>query len=168
MYFIFIDPSGSFNEGKGHTGISIIKDWDWNTLEVYSVAAKNFKTRLDYWNKILSFIININDTKRVIIESFTIRTNGFLMGQMPETIQLIGALSWHMDTLNIKYTFQSPSQAKSRFKDSLLSTYIPNFEKKSNGYYYLNGKRINDHIRDSLKHLLYYKKYHKDLYMTEL
>jgi hypothetical protein len=164
MYFIFIDPSGSFNEGKGHTGISIIKNWDWSTLTVYSVAAKDFDKRIDYWNKILAFIKGTPNPKQVIIESFTIRANGFLLGKMPETIQLIGALVWHMDTEGIKYTFQSPTQAKTRFKDDLIGNYIPNFIRKPNGYYYLNDKRINDHVRDSLKHLLYYKKYHRDLY----
>jgi hypothetical protein len=88
-----------------------------------------------------------------------IRTQGFLMGKMPETIQLIGALRWHLDQENVPYIFQTPTQAKSRFKDDDLPKYIANFEKRPNGRYYLNNKQINDHIRDALKHLLYYMRY---------
>ena len=69
---------------------------------------------------------------------------------------------WELEQLNIDYVFQSPSQAKTRFKDEHLGKYIPNYEVKDlsgKKYYYLNGKQTNDHVRDSLKHLLYFKKY---------
>ena len=88
-----------------------------------------------------------------------IRNNGYLIGKMPETILFIGALIHQLDCVKIKYIFQTPTQAKSRFKDEALSKYIPNFEKRSNGRFYLNGKQTNDHVRDALKHLLYFKKY---------
>lgn len=172
MKYIFVDPSGSFNEGKGHTGIVIIKDNDWSTLQYFSIAAKDFDTRHEYWTAIMDTIHNhtfsINpepktnmDTK-VIIESFMIRTQGFLIGKMPETIQMIGALEYKLENHAIEYSLQTPTQAKSRFKDEDLPRYIPNFEKRLNGRYYLNGKQINDHVRDALKHLLYYMKYRKD------
>lgn len=156
MRYISIDPSGSFNEGKGHTGLAIMDDNNWNSLEVYSIDAKKYNTRLDYWNAIIDFTKQDNIT--VIIESFNIRNNGFLLGKMPETLLLIGAIVRDLETRNINYVFQSPSAVKSRFKDDLLGNYIPNFEKR-NKYYYLNNKCINDHIRDALKHLLYFKKY---------
>ena len=37
-------------------------------------------------------------------------------------------------------------------------TYL-RFQNRPNGRYYLNNKQINDHIRDALKHLLYYMRY---------
>ena len=76
------------------------------------------------------------------------------MGKMPETIQLIGALEYKLENHGIEYILQTPTQAKSRFKDDDLPRYIPGFEKRPNGRYYLNGKQVNDHIRDALKHLL--------------
>jgi hypothetical protein len=161
MRYVTIDPSGSFNEGKGHTGISFIKDWDWDTLETYSIAAKDFDDRHLYWNKMIQTIID-KKPDAVIIESFVVRANGFLVGKMPETSLFIGALIWELEQLNIDYVFQSPSQAKTRFKDEYLGKYIPNYEVKDlsgKKYYYLNGKQTNDHVRDSLKHLLYFKKY---------
>lgn len=162
MRFVFVDPSGSFNEGKGHTGISVIYNFEWETLSVYSIAAKDYNSRYLYWKAIIDrIILNPKDTY-VVIESFVHRNNGFLTGKMPETPLFIGALIWELEKLNIPYTFQSPTQAKSRFKDEHLGRYIPNFEVRGTdrGYlYYLNGKLTNDHIRDSLKHLLYFQKY---------
>jgi hypothetical protein len=157
--YIAIDPSGSFNEGKGHTGISKIIDWDWNTLETKSYSAKNYTDRHTYWKDIIYSATRTCENVTVIIESFVVRSNGFLVGKMPETSLLIGALVYELERLGIPYVFQSPSQAKTRFKDEYLGKYIPGYERRDNGYYYLNGIRINDHIRDSLKHLLYFEKY---------
>ena len=165
MIYIFVDPSGSFNEGKGHTGIATIEDSDWDTLKYKSIAAKDYKNRHAYWTAIIDEIgDNLSDSTggKVIIESFMIRTQGFLMGKMPETIQFIGALEFVLEEADIEYSLQTPTQAKSRFKDDDLPRYIPGFEKRTNGRYYLNGKQVNDHIRDALKHLLYYMKYRKD------
>ena len=171
MKYIFIDPSGSFNEGKGHTGIAIIKDDDWSTLKHISLAAKDYDSRHQYWADVMDSIrlhtfyvdpeSRTNLDTKVIIESFMIRTQGFLMGKMPETIQMIGALEYYLEDHGIDYKLQTPTQAKSRFKDDDLPRYIPGFEKRANGRYYLNGKQVNDHIRDALKHLLYFMKYHK-------
>ena len=172
MKYIFIDPSGSFNEGKGHTGIAIIKDNDWSTLEYKSIAAKDYDSRHQYWADVMDTIYlhtfikspepDAHLNTKVIIESFMIRTQGFLMGKMPETIQFIGALEYKLENHGIEYSLQTPSQAKFRFKDDDLPRYIPGFEKRTNGRYYLNGKQVNDHIRDALKHLLYFMKYRKD------
>ena len=160
MEFIFIDPSGSFNEGKGHTGVAVMQDMDWSTLKVYSVDSNKYHSRLDYWSCIIDFICRHRDAI-IVIESFVIRNNGILMGKMPETIRLIGAMEYEMDTMKMKYIFQSPSQAKSRFKDEDLCRYIPGFERRDNGRYYMNNKITNDHVRDALKHLLYFHKYNK-------
>lgn len=162
MNLVFVDPSGSFHEGKGHTGIAWMQD-DWTTLHVLSLSASAYPERHMYWEAIINNVLDMIETPDdiVIIESFMIRTQGFLMGKMPETIQFIGALCWELEKHNIKYCLQTPTQAKSRFKDDDLPRYIPGFEKRDNGRYYLNGKQVNDHIRDALKHLLYFKKYRK-------
>ena len=164
MKYIFVDPSGSFNEGKGHTGIAAIKENDWSTLEYKSIAAKDYPNRHAYWWNIMLAIAEMGEPNEIeiIIESFMIRTQGFLMGKMPETIQFIGALEFILEECEVPYSLQTPTQAKSRFKDDDLPRYIPGFEKRPNGRYYLNGKQVNDHIRDALKHLLYFMKYRKD------
>ena len=163
MRYVVIDPSGSFNEGKGHTGIAVMYDDNWENIVVRDIKASDFDTRYDYWHHIIEYIIQgklvYGFETKVIIESFTIRTNNFLVGKMPETFLLLGAICYELDRFSIPYVFQSPSSAKTRFKDEMLDKYIPNLERKSNGRYFLKGKLINDHMRDALKHLLYYKKY---------
>lgn len=162
MRIMFVDPSGSFNEGKGHTGICTINynidknELDFDSMNVVSIAANNFKTRHDYWEAVIT---HANFIDLVIIESFMIRTQGFLMGKMPETIQFIGAFSYVLESKHIMYVLQTPTQAKSRFKDEALPRYIPHLELRPNGRYYFNGGQINDHIRDAMKHLLYFNKY---------
>ena len=52
MKYIFVDPSGSFNEGKGHTGIACISDMNWDTLTIESVSASHYSSRHEYWKAI--------------------------------------------------------------------------------------------------------------------
>lgn len=156
-----IDPSGNFNSGKGKTGMAYItydEEHDlllWDTLRLDTVSAKNYTTRHDYWAEIMRKAQGANE---LVIESFMIRTDGFLTGTMPETIMLIGAMTWEFEKLNIPYKYQTPSQAKIRFKDEILLRKVPNFVKKGDRYY-LNDKQTNDHVRDGLRHLLYYTTY---------
>jgi len=165
MFYIVLDPSGSYNEGKGHTGFVTMCENDWTTLHVNSIAAKDFVDRHEYWNSIISRTIETAKAARpvrtvVIIESFMIRNNGFLIGKMPETIRLIGALEYALESEGIDFVFQTPSQAKARFRDETLHRHVPGFEyNAANNRYYFNGKICNDHVRDALKHLLYYKHY---------
>lgn len=162
MKIIAIDPSGSFNEGKGKTGIAFNRS-ECDKVTFASIEAKNYRSRHQYWKSIIDVILDMHPDV-VIIETFVIRSNGFLIGKMPETPMLIGALVWALENNGINYVFQSPSQAKTRFKDAYLGKYIENYEIKDTArgkLYFLNGKLTNDHIRDAIKHLLYYKKYNK-------
>lgn len=163
MNYVVVDPSGSFSEGKGHTGMAYMRGDDWSSLETISVGASAFPSRHRYWTmvkeNILGYASRDSDTI-VIIESFMIRNNGFLIGSMPETIRLIGYLEYELEAHGVKYTFQTPSQAKARFKDKDLCKCIPGMSyRPSVNRYYLNDKMCNDHVRDALKHLLYFKRY---------
>lgn len=162
MLTITIDPSGNFEEGKGHTGIARMSNNDWSTVETSSINAKTFDDRHTYWSAVKKVIqdAHLNGEKfQVVIESYVTRMNGFTIGKMPETAMLIGVLVYFCEMYNIPYYFQNASQAKTRFKDEQLPNYIPNLELRDTGRYYLNGKLINDHERDALKHLLYFKRY---------
>jgi hypothetical protein len=162
MLTIAIDPSGNFEDGKGHTGVAYIEGSDWNTVKSKSINAKDFETRYDYWNAVKKVIQDIGIEHRsaqIVIESYVTRTNGFTIGKMPETAMLIGVLVYFCEMYKIPYYLQNASQAKTRFKDNLLPDYIPGLELKEHGRYYLKGKLTNDHERDALKHLLYFKRY---------
>lgn len=162
MITITIDPSGNFEEGKGHTGIARMSNNDWSTVETSSINAKTFDDRHTYWTAVKKIIQDAHlngDKVQIVIESYVTRMNGFTIGKMPETAMLIGVLVYFCEMYDIPYYFQNASQAKTRFKDEQLPNYIPNLELRDTGRYYLNGKLINDHERDALKHLLYFKRY---------
>jgi hypothetical protein len=164
MRTIAIDPSGNFEEGKGHTGIAIIDDNDWENVKVLSISAKDFLSRHSYWWNIIHTLgrnSKLGETQ-VVIESYVTRMNGFTIGKQSETAMLIGVIVYRCEQLEIPYTFQAPSAAKSRFKDELLPKYYPKLvldtSTGKNRYLY-DGKLISDHIRDAMKHLLYFKRY---------
>lgn len=163
MRTIAIDPSGNFEEGKGHTGIAVIDDCDWENVKVLGVNAKNYTSRHGYWNDIIRAISAQCDVPaKVVIESYVTRMNGFTIGKQSETAMLIGVIVWNLEKWEIPYEFQAPSTAKTRFKDELLPKYYPNLTLDTstgkNRYFY-NGTLVSDHIRDAMKHLLYFKRY---------
>lgn len=161
MVTIAIDPSGNFEEGRGHTGMATINDSDYSTITVKSINAKDFETRHEYWHTVraeISRYVFLKIPVQVVIESYVVRANGFTTGKMPETAMLIGVLTFYCEQHSIPVYFQAPSQAKARFKDNLLPSYIPNLV-YSGKYYYLGSQKLNDHERDALKHLLYFKRY---------
>lgn len=164
MRTIAIDPSGNFEEGKGHTGIAVIEDSDWESVKVLSISAKDFESRHKYWHEIVHTLMGefrITGT-HVVIESYVTRMNGFTIGKQSETAMLIGVIVYLCEQVHVSYSFQAPSAAKSRFKDELLPKYYPKLvldtSTGKNRYIY-DGKIISDHIRDAMKHLLYFKRY---------
>lgn len=161
MVTLAIDPSGNFIEGKGHTGIASMKNGNWDTVSVSSINAKDYETRFKYWTAVKKVIQNYileGEQLQVVIENYVVRANGFTTGKMPETAMLIGVLVYFCEMHNIPVYFQSPATAKTRFKDELIPTYVPNMKVVGNKYY-LGTKLTNDHERDALKHLLYFKRY---------
>lgn len=161
MITIAIDPSGNFVDGKGHTGIAEMKDNDWSTVTIKSIDAKKFDSRFEYWTAVKRTIQDyvVERTPiQVVIESYVVRANGFTVGKMPETAMMVGALLYYCEMCDVPVYFQSPSVAKTRFKDELLPAYLEQMSFED-GRYYFNGKPTNDHERDALKHLLYFKRY---------
>lgn len=161
-----IDPSGNFEEGKGHTGLA----WSynsWDGVNVISINAKKYTKRVDYWKAIVSYIDDLHDKKlaghdvHVVIEKYVTRSNGFTTGKVSETAMLIGVLTYWCEVWCIPYTMQSPSQAKTRYNDEQLCKLFPALEQRGNRYY-LGGICTNDHERDALRHLAFYKNYMED------
>ena len=162
MITLAIDPSGNFSEGKGHTGIAGLTDNKWDTVFTKSVNAADYDTRFEYWTaikKVIQDYVIERTPIQVVIESYVVRANGFTTGKMPETAMLIGVLVYFCEMHNIPVYFQSPSQAKTRFRDDLLPTYLSQMTVTDKNRYYLGKKLTNDHERDALKHLLYFKRY---------
>lgn len=158
-----IDPSGNFYDGKGHTGLAWNYD-TWDAVNTMSIDAKKCSSRVEYWNTIVDYLRELKDKRdagydvHVVIEKYVTRSNGFTTGKVSETAMLIGVLIYYCENHNIPYTMQSPSQAKSRYTDDALCKLFPALHKKGNRYY-LGDSCTNDHERDALRHLAFYKNY---------
>ena len=161
-----IDPSGNFDEGKGHTGLAWCFD-AWEGVNVHSINAKNFTKRVDYWRAVVKYIDDLRAKQdagnqvHLVIEKYVTRSNGFTTGKVSETAMLIGVIIYTCERYGIPYTMQSPSQAKTRYSDELLCKIFPALEKRGTRYY-LGGICTNDHERDALRHLAFYKNYMED------
>lgn len=158
-----IDPSGNFEDGKGHTGLA----WsfgDWDNVTVRSVNAKDYTRRIDYWKAVVHYVedlakkASVLNKVHIVIEKYVTRSNGFTTGKVSETAMLIGVIIYTCELNGIPYTMQSPSQAKSRYSDESLCRLYPSITQKGNRYY-LRDHCTNDHERDALRHLAFYKNY---------
>lgn len=158
-----IDPSGNFEAGKGHTGLAWWYD-AWENVTTLTVNAKAFTRRVDYWDAIVRHVENLKRSKdagcdvHLVMEKYVTRSNGFTTGKVSETSMLIGVLTYLCEKYEIPYTMQSPSQAKTRYSDTSLCRMYDNLEQRGNRFY-LNNRCINDHERDALRHLAFYKNY---------
>jgi hypothetical protein len=153
--FIAIDPSGNFNEGKGITGYAIFKD---NILtEIGDIRSENYNNQMDYWKDILE-LTKLKDF--VVCESYKLQPTKSMAQSWStlETPQLIGALRYYCWQYNTPIIFQDPS-SKVRFSDEILIK-LGTLERK-NKLYLWQGLKTNDHMRDAMRHGLYYLKYRK-------
>jgi hypothetical protein len=165
-FILSIDPSGNFEEGKGHTGLAWCCE-SWEHTYATSINAKAYDKRLDYWNAVAAYVHKLHRKQleghsvHVVMEKYVTRSNGFTTGKVSETAMFIGVLTYLCELYDIPYTMQNPSQAKTRYNDIQLTKLFPNMEQRGNRFY-LNNKCTNDHERDALRHLAFYKNYMED------
>lgn len=160
---IVLDPSGSFKEGKGTTGIITMQLYeDGMYLKPACLYAKDFKTQTAYWNAHLKFIaeyMRTNGLKNVhlVVEDYLLygdkavsQTNSRM-----ETSQLIGVIKNYAYERNIPIIMQTAAQVKRRWTNDILA---------HKGYLKPVGKRwslpgnhmLNRHQLDALRHGIHY------------
>lgn len=157
-----IDPSGNFSEGKGTTGWALLVDGE--LTQVGEVRAIRYQKKEEYWEEIVKVILQcarkLNLT--VICESYQLYHHKGQRAEsqahsVMETPQLIGVLSYICYSCKIPLFFQSAAQVKMRWKDEILVQ--KGFIQKKGPNYYFNGQRINQHIRDAIRHAVHFWKY---------
>ncbi|CAB4142388.1 hypothetical protein UFOVP451_14 [uncultured Caudovirales phage] len=158
MKVLSLDPSGNYNEGSGTTGWAVFDDG--NLTEFGTISATDHKTIEGYWSAHEQLIV-IQQPNIVVCESFRLfahKAKAQSFSQM-ETPQLIGYLRMMCWKRKVKLVFQSPSD-KVRVADPILVK-MGVFELKGNKHY-CNGKPTNLHIRDAIRHGVYFHKYKKE------
>lgn len=152
------DPSGNFEEGKGTTGWSI---FEHNNLASFGeIKASDFDSAEAYWDRHLTFIGDIRPDV-VVCESFNLQPSKAKQQSWSalETPQLIGVMRWYCWTWGYKFVPQKPL-IKQRFTDEVLEK--TGYVERRGDLYFVRGYRTNLHMRDSIRHGLYYLRYGKD------
>jgi hypothetical protein len=158
MKILTLDPSGNFskNEGDGTTGWAI---FNYGELKDFGhVQASDYERIEEYWQGV-SELIGL-DIDVVVCESYRLFAGkaSAQSNSMMETPQLIGYLRMHCYKWNIPIVFQDPKD-KARVSDPILVRQGV-FELKGRKHYCL-GRSTNLHMRDAIRHGIYFLKYGK-------
>lgn len=156
---ISIDPSGNWTEGKGTTGWALFEDG--KLKDFGNVKAKDFDSAEQYWWNVLvaSGPRGMYFGKHTIVcESFRLQPGKAAAQSWSamETPMLIGCLKMEAWEHGHRFILQDPS-CKARVPDNLLVQM--GILEERNGRYYALGRPTNDHIRDAIRHGVYYHLY---------
>jgi len=153
-----LDPSGNFSkrEGDGTTGWAIFEDG--KLKDFGDVKAADYTKIEEYWEAVsdlidLSINITVCESYRLFAGKASAQSNS-----MMETPQLIGYLRMHCYKWEIPIVFQDPKD-KLRVTDPILVRQGV-FELKARKHYCM-GRPTNLHMRDAIRHGLYFLKYGK-------
>jgi hypothetical protein len=159
MKILALDPSGNFHEGKGITGWALFND---GQLEDFGdIRSESCATQMIYWNQIINKIRSVYQKDmdmQLVCESYKLQASKAMAQSWStlETPQLIGVIRYYCGDFGIPIHFQDPS-CKIRFSDEILVK--QGILEKRNKLYYCQDKKTNDHMRDAIRHGLYYTKY---------
>ena len=155
MRILSLDPSGNFHEGKGVSGWSIFSNGE---LEDFGdIDSKNFSSQEEYWAEHTALIVNaVPDI--VLCESYRLFGHKAKAQSWSalETPALIGYLRMFCWNSGIRFEMQNPSD-KVRVADPQLVR-LGVFEQKGTRYYCM-GRLTNLHMRDSIRHGIFYHRY---------
>ncbi len=159
------DPSGNWSktEGKGTSGWAVFDD-DGKLHAFGDIKAAEHNSIEEYWHRHSLLVREMERLSRsamgpgpftVVWESYRLQAGKAKQQSWSslETPQLIGHLrmvAWELET---PFVFQDPS-IKARFSDEILVS--SGIAEKRGKMYYINGKLTNDHMRDAIRHGLYF------------
>lgn len=149
-----LDPSGSFDEGKGTTGTCLLNHN--KEVSTASIRAKDYVNAESYWDAHLAAIDSIMATNRkdciVVVEEYFLyasKAQDQINSRM-ETCRLLGLIQWHCYKKNYPIFFQRASEVKNRWGDDLL-------RKR------LELPKVNRHEMDAVRHAMHYYTFRNDL-----
>lgn len=154
-YILSMDPSGSFDEGKGTTGWCVLTHN--KVLQVTgSISATKFFSVEEYWSQHLTIIDEFmrKHPKETIlvIEDYRLyasKADSQINSRM-ETCRLLGLIQWYCFFKNYPMVFQQAAEVKHRWEDHVVKKHI-------------ELPKINRHELDSIRHALHYFTFKNDL-----
>lgn len=156
---IGVDPSGSYNEGKGTTGI-VVLDPDAVWTESIAVSAKDYNSQLAYWNGVIHTIEGLirraSGDVAVSIEDYVLYANAAKaqINSEMETSKLIGALTIALYDYGVHIYLRSASQVKNRWNNEIL-IFKGYLVRDGASLRTADGQPVNRHCLDALRHALH-------------
>lgn len=161
------DPSGNYTakEGKGTTGWAVFKG---NELYNFGdIKATDHEQIEAYWYEHLCMMMSRERKAsavmgpgefKVICESYRLQPGKAKQQSWSslETPQLIGCMRMTAWEKAYPFILQDPA-IKARFSDEVLVEL--GIAEKRGQYYYIQGRQTNGHMRDAIRHGLYYLRY---------
>ena len=160
-FILALDPSGSYNEGKGTTGWCILNAQDMTITKSHYIQAAGRPCAEHYWDAHLALIQKYadkyGDNFVVVIEDYLLYANKAMSQTNShfETSRLIGLLQWYCWKNQIPLEFQTASQVKVRWNDEIL-VFKKFIKKKGNGYTLPDGTELNRHCKDAIRHAAHF------------
>ena len=166
-----IDPAGTFDEGKGISGWSLLSIDNGNIVKFGAIDASTSLSPGEHWEKHLTLIENIleefPDTV-LVLEDFILYASkaASQINSRFETVKLIGIIQQFAYQKEIPIYFQTAVSVKRRWKNFLLEKKgfitIQKYAKGNTTYdmCYINGFKVNDHVLDSLRHAVHFYYFH--------
>lgn len=162
-YILGIDPSGNYNEGKGTTGWVLLDTVTNKIITFGSITATDYQNIYDYWDAHIVLIDELAGYHpSVVIEDYRLYHNRAMnqVNSQLETPRLIGVLTYECYKRNYKIALQTAVSVKTRWSDTLLVK--KGFMKEKNKRYYIQDRRVSDHIRDALRHAVHLSVFGKE------
>jgi len=163
-YVLAIDPSGSYNEGKGTTGYCLMHCNTGVPCACGTIRAAAAPTKLGYWKAHIDLIDRYYKQStpacalKIVLEDYLLYADKAVsqINSHMETSKLIGILQYHCELNKYPYAMQTASEVMMRWTDTILV--YKNIIKQKNSRIYTdqNDKRLCVHERDAIRHAIHF------------
>lgn len=164
-YVLAIDPSGSFDEGKGCTGW-VLSTGQGEIMRFGKIDAVEYITAEQYWSEHIDLIedtfVKYKQDLIVVVEDYILYMDKAIDQSYSkmETCRLIGAIQVYCANNDIPLYFQRAVEIKARWANEvLIKRGLVKGLGMNKGYaipYKNDYKRINRHILDAYRHMLHF------------
>lgn len=157
-YIVGVDPSGSYNEGKGTTGICVLNP-EGKLVQHFPVFAQDFASQLSYWKAVIDSIemMLIKYPDAVLsIEDYVLyqaSASAQINSEM-ETSKLIGALTMFAYEHGTHIFIRNAAQVKKRWTNEILM-HEQIITKTGRIFTDMQGNPINHHCLDAVRHAVH-------------
>lgn len=170
-YVLAIDPSGSFDQGKGRSGFCLCDIETYKIISVWELDSAEFEKAEEYWFNHIEQIVGtmakyqIAPTNiSIVIEEYILYANKATaqINSKFETSQLIGILRNFLWQNKIPITMQMAGLVKNRWSNKLLIAKEILYQAKSNKLCLAGTTQsTSQHERDAIRHALHYAHFDK-------